>query len=151
MFGVIYYTVAGRYENGVYKKISLMNILVKFGSIRQYANCDFSMNTLLKPFIDELINSKKFSFETNVTLSPNIDVKWSVDDVIARRSFFIWENEHELKPHIDVSEVVFPKARHWVLNDSMFSTFMKKFVALNSQKSKKPNKKRKIVQQDIVD
>ena len=128
MFGVIYYTVAGRYENGVYKKVSLMNIVVKFRNFSQYSNCDFSMNSMLKPYIDEHINSKSFVFDTQV--NERIDKKWAVDDVIARRSFFVWTDERNSMLHIDVTKVKFPKqTHHWVINDSMFSSFVREYYS----------------------
>lgn len=146
MFGVIFYTVAGRYENNVYKKISLMNIIVKFGTLTQYAHCDFHMNTTLKPFIDDLINSKDYIFDDRSVDNGNVDVKWAVDDVVARRSFFVWEDKHDSQQHIDVTNIVFPKPPiFWVVQDSMFEKFVKTLFRKNKEIN--TMKKRKIYEE----
>lgn len=125
MFGVVFYTVAGRYEHGVYKKISLPNITVKFASIKQYSACDFSMNRLLKPFINELINSPTFILGDQCPVNKKMSTQWLVDDVIARRNFFIWNHGHNDLQHVDVTDIVFPKPSvYWIISDTKFLAFM---------------------------
>jgi hypothetical protein len=144
MFGVIYYTGAGKYKN-VYQRIALKKIVVKFASVRQYCNCDYQMNECLKPFINGFINSQsntilevdEYDVDDATKLKCDDITEWKVDDVIARRSFFWWESHHDEKPHIDVSCVLFPESpSSWDTNDSMFFTFLKSLTTISKNTKK---------------